>query len=307
MTLSELKYIVALAKAKHFGKASEMCFVSQPTLSVAIKKFEEELGVSLFERRKKDILITPIGEQVILLAENIIEKTQQIKQIAKDSIDDLNTELRLGIIYTIGPYLLPKLVPILKKLAPDTHLIIEENFTTVLSEKLQNGELDLVILSLPFKEANIETLELYEEPFMAIVPNDDPLAEKTALLTAKDLIHTNILLLGSGHCFRDQVVEAFPTLQNNSYNHAALQKTFEGSSLETIRYMVASGVGSSIVPATSLSERDQGLFSIKTLQDPVPTRKVALAWRKTYTRDKVFDLFEKAIKQIEFPGELIKK
>lgn len=307
MTLSELKYLVALAEVKHFGKASEMCFVSQPTLSVAIKKIEEELGVTLFERRKKDILITPIGQQIIELAQQLLDKSQQIKQLAKDSQQNANNELRLGIIYTIAPYLLPKLIPLLKKLTPNTQLIIEENFTHVLHERLQNGDLDLVILSLPFNEPAIETYALYQEPFMAIVPNSHPLAKTEHSLNAKNINQTNVLLLGSGHCFRDQVVEAFPTLQHSGYHDESLQKTFEGSSLETIRYMVASGVGISIVPATSLSERDTELFTIKTLVDPVPKRTVALAWRKTFTRHNILDIFKQAIDQIDFKTHLIRK
>lgn len=304
MTLIELKYIVALAKEKHFGKASEACFVSQPTLSVAIKKLEEELSVTLFERRKKDILITPIGEKIVRLAQEVLEKSQQIKLLAKESQNSYCSELRIGVIYTIAPYLLPKLIPILHKLAPKIPLIIEENFTHVLNQKLQKGELDLIILSLPFNETNIETYALYEESFKAIVPNNHLLANQDIDINEKSIEDTNVLLLGSGHCFRDQVVTAFPNLLHRNYYNDALQKTFEGSSLETIRYMVASGVGISIVPETSLSERDKELFTIKSLSDPIPKRTVALAWRKTFLRVETLELFKSAIKKIEFPTSL---
>ena len=212
MTLNELKYIVAVAKEKHFRKASETCFVSQPTLSVAIKKLEDELGVILFERRKQDVLITPVGQKIIRIAEEMLEHSKEIKQIAKETQGDLISELKIGAIYTIAPYLLPKLIPSFHKLAPNVPLIIEENYTHVLADKLQSGELDIVILSLPFDEPNIETCALYDEPFNAIIPNDHPLAKSNKPIKLQTIEDETFLLLGSGHCFRDQVVEAFPHL-----------------------------------------------------------------------------------------------
>lgn len=304
MTLNELKYIVAVAKEKHFRKASETCFVSQPTLSVAIKKLEDELGVKLFERRKQDVLITPIGKQIISIAEEVLERSKDIKQIAKESQGNLSTELKIGAIYTIAPYLLPKLIPSFHKLAPNIPLVIEENYTHVLANKLQSGELDIVILSLPFNEPNIETYSLYEESFSAIIPKDHPLAKSKKPINLQEIEDETILLLGIGHCFRDQVVEAFPNLMHMNYQSSRLQKTFEGSSLETIRYMVSSGAGISIFPCTSLSERDEELFSIKPLSNPVPKRTVALAWRKTFSRMQVLELFKQAIEDIEIPCTL---
>lgn len=306
MTLNELKYIVAVAKEKHFRKASETCFVSQPTLSVAIKKLEDELGVQLFERRKQDVLVTPIGKQIIEIAEDILERSQDIKQISKEAQGDLTSELKVGAIYTIAPYLLPKLIPNFQKLAPNVPLIIEENYTHVLADKLQSGELDIVILSLPFSESNIETYPLYEEDFVAIVPNNHELAKNDQPVRLQKIEDETVLLLGAGHCFRDQVVEAFPNLLHMNYQSDRLQKTFEGSSLETIRYMVSSGAGISIFPCTSLSERDQELFSIKSLSDPIPKRTVAIAWRKSFPRDKILELFKQAISDIEMPCTLAK-
>lgn len=300
MTLNELKYIVALAKEKHFRKASEKCFVSQPTLSVAIKKLEEELEVSLFERRKNDVLITPIGEKLVAIAEQMLESTQQIKNIAKEAQGNHYSELKVGAIHTIAPYILPKLLPIFHKLAPNTPLIIDEGMTHQLAKKLQTGELDVVILSLPFNEPNIETMPLYEEEFKAIIPNNHVLKNKK-IIDLNEIENQTILLLGSGHCFRDQVVEAFPNLIRLNYQSNPLQKTFESSSLETIRYMVSSGMGMSVFPCTSLSERDQSLFLTKSLQAPVPKRTVALAWRKSFPRQKVLNCFKKAIQQINLP------
>lgn len=302
MTLNELKYIVAVAKEKHFRKASETCFVSQPTLSVAVKKLEDELGVTLFERRKQDVLVTPVGKEIISIAEEILERSQDIKQVAKEAQGDLSSELRIGAIYTIGPYLLPKVIPSFQQLAPDVPIIIEENYTHVLADKLQSGELDLVILSLPFNEANIETYPLYEEDFVAVLPKKHPLSASERPVNLQKLEDESFLLLGSGHCFRDQVLESFPNLIHMNYQSSRLQKTFEGSSLETIRYMVSSGAGISVFPSSSLNEHDNELFAIKPLKKPIPKRTVALAWRKTFSKLKILELFKQAIAEIDLPN-----
>jgi len=301
MTLNELRYIIAVAKEKHFRKASETCFVSQPTLSVAIKKLEEELGVILFERRKQDVLVTPIGKQIIRIAEEMVERSQDIKQIALEAQGNYSSELRIGAIYTIAPYLLPKLIPSFQKHAPNVPVIIEENYTHVLAEKLQSGEIDIAILSLPFNEPNIETFTLYEEPFKLILPKQHPVIQQEQTISLNKIEDETILLLGAGHCFRDQVIEAFPNLMHLNYQSDRLQKTFEGSSLETIRYMVASGAGISIFPCTSLTNHDENLFRIKELTNPVPTRKVALAWRKSFPRKEILEHFKQSIFDIEIP------
>lgn len=301
MTLNELKYIVAVAKEKHFRKASESCFVSQPTLSIAIKKLEEELGVILFERRKQDILTTPVGQQIVELAKQILERSQQIKNIARESQNDLSTELKIGAIFTIAPYLLPKLIPNFHRLAPNIPLIIEENYTHLLAEKLKSGEIDIAILSLPFDEPNIEVLPIYSEPFKAIVPKEHPFAKGDISISLQSVKKETILLLGAGHCFRDQVIEAFPNLSEMENQYDPLQKTFEGSSLETIRYMVSSGAGISIFPCSSLSERDESLFTIKSISDTPPSRIVALAWRKSFPRNEVLELFKQAIADVNIP------
>lgn len=301
MTLNELKYIIAVAKERHFRKASESCFVSQPTLSVAVKKLEEELGVTLFERRKQDILVTPIGEKIISIAKNIVEQSQAIKKLALESQGNLLSELRIGVIYTIAPYLLPKLIPSFHKKAPNTPVIIEENYTHILAKKLQSGEIDVAILSLPFDEPNIETFTLYEEPFKLIMPKQHKEILGDLNVVINNIEDETILLLGAGHCFRDQVIEAFPNLTKLNPKNNRLQKTFEGSSLETIRYMVASGAGLSIFPCTSLTNHDQSLFTIKELTNPTPTRKVALAWRKSFPRKEVLEQFKQSILDIDIP------
>ncbi len=294
MTLNELRYILAVNQEKHFRKAAEKCFVSQPTLSVAVKKLEEELGVCLFERHKHEILTTPIGQKVIELSEEILKLSKNIKELAKEYQGDLSAELKIGAIYTIAPYLFPKLIPNFHALAPNVPLIIEENYTHILAEKLKTGELDIAILSLPFDEPNIETFSLYEEPFKLIFPKETKTDKESYLKSIDQIQNETILLLGAGHCFRDQVVESFPHLLNPNQKSNQLQKTFEGSSLETIRYMVASGVGISIFPCSTLSERDESLLTIKELPNPKPSRIVALAWRKSFPRVKVLALFKQA-------------
>lgn len=300
MTLNELRYIVALAEQKNFRKASEKCFVSQPTLSVAVKKLEDELEVTLFERKKNEVIVTPIGKQIVQLATSILETADEIKKIALDEQQGKQTFLKIGIIYTIAPYLLPKLILKFQQIAPQVHLVIEENYTHVLANQLQTGELDMVILSLPFDEPNIECHEIYDEPFIAALPKQHPFNEKE-VITPQEMMHETFLLLGAGHCFRDQVIEAYPELLHKNYLSNPLQRTLEGSSLETIRYMVASGVGMTVLPCTAVSEHDHEMLSLKPLQDPQPKRTVALAWRKTFPRQKVLQQMKEVLSQIELP------
>lgn len=301
MTLNELKYLVELAKEKHFRKASENCFVSQPTLSIAIKKLEDELNVNLFERRKNDVLITPIGQQVVDLAEEIIQKTKTIKQITQDE-QSQTTELKLGVIYTIGPYLLPYLISEFHEKAQNIRLSIEENYTHELAKKLHSGELDIIIVSLPFSEPNTEVFPLYEENFVVAMPKDHPLAERDEI-ALEEVHNETVLLLGAGHCFRDQVIEAYPSLMHLNYQSNPLQKTLEGSSLETIRYMVASGAGITVLPCTACQNQDD-LLVYKPLKTPIAKREVVMAWRKSFPRHKVLQTFKETLHGIELPCTL---
>ena len=298
MTLNELKYICALAKEKRFKKAAEVFFISQPTLSVAIKKIEDELEVTLFERKKNEVLVTPIGEKIIFLANEILNTSQQIKLLARNE-NKSQTELKLGAIYTVGPYLLPKLIPIFHEISPKTHLIVEENYTHVLAQKLQQGEIDVMFISLPFQEPNIEILELYTEDFVAALPNQHPLAKHDRVSLEK-INNETFLLLGSGHCFRDQVTEAYPNLIHMNYHSDNWQKTLEGSSLETIRYMVASGAGITVLPCTSVQNQQNDLLTLKPLTDPVPNRTVIMAWRKTFPRKELIETLKQSIQKINF-------
>jgi LysR family hydrogen peroxide-inducible transcriptional activator len=296
MTLSEFRYIVAVAKELHFGRAAERCFVSQPTLSVAVKKIEEELGVSIFERHQHEISITPIGQEIVKQAELILNETYNLKEIAKQNKDQLKGELKLGVIYTIGPYLLPKLIPLINKKAPNLVLLIEEDYTKNLGPKLKSGEIDVAILSNPFEESGITTEILYNEPFLVALPGKHSLTKKKKL-KASDLMNDTMLLLKSGNCFRDQIVELCPSCINPLGEDKKIQKSLESSSLETIRQMVAAGVGITILPALS-TEAGSGLNSLleyRPFSNPVPYREVVIAYRKSFPRKKAIDLVKESI------------
>ena len=295
MTLNELKYIVAVARERHFGRAAEACFISQPTLSVAVKKLEEELGLTLFERRKGEVTVTPVGEQIVAQAQRVLEEASSIKQIARHGQDQLDGPLRLGAIYTIGPYLLPHLIPQLAGSAPKMPLMIEEDYTANLSEKLKHGELDVILISLPFDEPGVQTLPLYREPFVLLLPSSHPLNQK-ADFSIPDLRSEDVLLLGAGHCFRDQVLEVCPDCMRRSSDSGHSQ-TLEGGSLETIRYMVASGLGVTILPCSAAgAERfSERLLSIKRFGEETPSRVVALAWRKSFPRPQAIEALRDAV------------
>ena len=298
MTLTELRYIVAVGREHHFSRAAEACFVSQPTLSVAIKKLEEELGIVIFERANNEVSITPIGVRIVAQAAHILEQTLTLRQIAQQGNNPLAGPMRLGVIYTIAPYLLPHLIPALHRLAPQMPLLLEENFTHKLAEKLRQGELDAIIISMPFDEQGIEMLALYHEPFQVVLPAGHSWAGKTAIDVA-DLAQENMLLLGSGHCFRDQVLQACPALNRSSPSVGSIQQTLQSSSLETIRYMVASGAGITVMPCTATGQMAmaQGLLDFRPFVAPAPDRLVAMAWRKSYPRIAAIEALRLAIGQ----------
>jgi LysR family transcriptional regulator, hydrogen peroxide-inducible genes activator len=308
MTLTELKYIVAVARERHFGRAAEACFVSQPTLSVAIKKLEDELNVQIFERGTSEVSVTPIGEQIVTQAQRVLEQTLAIKEIAKQGKDPLVGPLRLGVIYTIGPYLLPTLVKQMIKNVPQMPLMLQENYTLKLIELLKQGEIDVAIMALPFPETGLMVRPLYDEPFVVALPAGHAW-ESRKKIDASDLKQETMLLLGTGHCFRDHVLGVCPELMRFSQTADGIQKTFEGSSLETIRHMVASGVGITVLPRMSVHEVkahaggvDAGLLSYVPFDEPVPDRRVVLAWRKSFTRMPAIDAISEAIAACELPG-----
>ena len=247
MTLTELRYVVALAQERHFGRAAQKCFVTQPTLSLALAKLEDELGVKLFERNKNEVLPTARGQAIVEQARRVLDEVGKIQGIARGGADQLAGALRLGVIPTIGPYLLPDLIPILRKRAPSMPLMIEENLTGNLAPMLREGELDVVIIALPFSMPGVKTRVVYEEPFSVVVPQGHPWQGRKAVKPA-DLADENLLVLNAGHCFRDQVLEACPGQSNTAQPEGRA-----GSSLETIRNMVASGLGVSVLPTSALT------------------------------------------------------
>ncbi len=297
MTLTELRYVVMLAKEQHFGRAAERCFVSQPTLSIAVKKLEDELGVALFERTKSRVQPTPIGESVVQQAQRVLEEASTIKDLATQGKDQLSSPLSVGAIFTIGPYLIPHVIPQLQKLAPQMPLVIEEGYTATMRKRLRNGELDVIIVSLPFSEPDVVTQSIYEEDFVVLMPAKHPLSKKTRI-TGADLEKENVLMLGEGHCFRDQILESCPNLRESvEDNKSNVRTAAEGSSLETLRHMVASGLGITILPqsAALTSQYSQRALVTRPFTKPGPTRTVALAWRASFPRHKAIDALREAI------------
>ncbi|HUD34248.1 MAG TPA: LysR substrate-binding domain-containing protein [Variovorax sp.] len=319
MTLTELKYIVAVARERHFGKAAEACHVSQPTLSVAIKKLEDELEVKLFERSATEVTVTPLGEQIVQQAQSVLEQAASIKEIAKRGKDPLSGALNLGIIYTIGPYLLPDLVRQNIARTPQMPLMLQEHFTAKLLEMLRAGEIDCAIMAEPFPDTNLALAPLYDEPFIAVVPANHPLAARESI-TSDELKSETMLLLGTGHCFRDHVLEVCPEFARFSSNAEGIRKSFEGSSLETIKHMVASGMGVTLVPRLSVppdamkprakgrGEAEPAMVRYLPVDDgqgrAPPTRRVVLAWRRSFTRYEAIAALRNAIYACELPGVL---
>lgn len=290
MTITELKYIVALAKEQHFGRAAQSVFVSQPTLSIGIKKLEEELGIQIFERLSNKVIPTQTGQRIIEAAKQTLMSTDVIRSIAADSKGELSGNVKLGAIYTICPYLLPKIIPDLHQHSPNIHLYIEENYTKNLIDSLKDGSLDIALVSLPITQSNLfDVKPIFEEEFFVILPNDHLLAQQSQIST-DDLSDENVFLLGGGNCFRDQVLQACPHCLPNegSDNHWV-----QGGSLETFRMMVAGRLGISIFPKMALTDNDH--ITIRPFANPVPKRQIALAWRKSFTQQGIINAIEASI------------
>lgn len=320
MTLTELKYIVAVARERHFGRAADACHVSQPTLSVAIKKLEDELELKIFERNANEVTVTPLGAEVVRQAQTVLEQAAAIREIAKRGKDPLAGPLRLGIIYTIGPYLLPDLVRQVIARTPQMPLMLQENFTVRLLEQLRLGEIDCAILAEPFPDTNLAIAPLYDEPFVAAVPATHPLAQRE-YITADEIKQETMLLLGNGHCFRDHVLEVCPEFARYSNDAEGIRKSFEGSSLETIKHMVAAGMGVTLVPrlgvpTSALARRtlnvEQATETMNSLEfthlrylpflQDAPSRRVVLAWRRSFTRYEAIAALRNAVYACELPG-----
>jgi LysR family hydrogen peroxide-inducible transcriptional activator len=300
MTLTDLRYIVALARERHFGRAAESCFVTQPTLSVAVKKLEDQLGVALFERSAGNVRTTPIGEQIIVQAERVLAEATRIAEIAAQGKDPLVGPLRLGCIYTIGPYLLPLLVPLLRERAPQMPLYIAENYTANLIEMLKRGELDIIVIALPIEEPGIVAQPVYDEAFRVLVPANHPW-HKMKAVEPLSLLSEPLLMLGPGNCFRNQVLDLCARAGEPA---ASGLHILEGGSLETIRHMVASGLGITVMPASAIDDlpRNDRLLRVRPFVEPTPTRRVGLAWRSSFPRYRAVDVVRKAMLDCRLPG-----
>ncbi len=303
MTLTELRYVVALARERHFARAATACFVSQPTLSVAVKRLEDELGVTLFERGSGEVTATPLGEQIVAQAQRVLEQAAVIGELARSGKDPLAGPLRLGAIYTIAPYLLPLLVRVMVRRTPQMPLILEEGYTHVLLERLRHGEIDAALIALPHAEPGLTQIELYDEPFMVAVPARHAWAPLRRI-DASRLRDETMLLLAAGHCLRDQVLEVCPDAARFTSSADGIRRTFEGTSLETIRQMVASGLGITVIPAsavpTATSRKD--LIVYRPFTPPAPARRVAIVCRRSYARMPAIQAIAAAVRETALPG-----
>lgn len=291
MTITELRFIVAVARERNFRRAAEKCFVSQPALSVAVKKLEDELGVMIFERSRSEVTMTEIGTQIIEQATRALEEVNRVKEIARQGNNQLVGALKLGVIYSVGPYLLPEIIPVLRQTASEMPLDVEENLTAQLETQLRNGLIDAAIIALPFDVPGIKLQPLYDESFVVVVPNGHSWAKRDSI-HPDELSTEKVLLLNNGHCFSNQVVQACPELTRKG-------EVLQGNSLETVRNMVASNLGITVLPCSAAAERYRNpLISVIPFAEPVPTRRIALAWRKSYGREEAVTRLAEAIQQV---------
>jgi LysR family hydrogen peroxide-inducible transcriptional activator len=292
MTLNELRYIVAVAQEKSFGRAAAKCFVSQPALSVAIQKLEEELGTQLFERGKSEVSLTPVGARVVEQAQLVLEEAARIRELARAGRNQLVGSLKLGVIYTVAPYLLPDLIPVLHLRAPEMPLELEENLTEVLEVELKSGRLDAAIIALPFAPPGVATVFLYEEPFQVVVPSEHKWAKRRSV-HPDELVGEHAILLNVGHCFRDQILDACPELNRQDV------PTARTNSLETVRNMVASGLGVSVLPRDALTPKYHSNLVVPVpFTKPAPSRRIALACRKSFPRPQAIEALRTAIAEV---------
>lgn len=276
MNLRDLRYLIALADHKHFGRAADASFVSQPTLSTQLKKFEEELGVSLIERNPRNVMLTAVGEAVVARARVMMREAGEIRAIARRSKDPESGLLKLGIFPTLGPYLLPHIIPKMVARYPKLELILVEEKTEVILRKLHDGELDCGVLAMPIPEDNLHVEFLFEEDFVLAVPKPHPMARQKKVKLA-DLADEKLLLLDDGHCLRDQALEVCQMAG------AGERSGFRATSLETLRHMVAANAGITLLPALTVHAPSPASPSIHLIPfaDPAPHRRIALVWRRT--------------------------
>lgn len=282
MNLRDLKYLVAVAEHRHFGRAADACFVSQPTLSTQLKKLEEELGVTLIERTNRQVLLTAVGERVVNQAQRVLREANQLNHIAEEYTDPFGGEFRLGVIPTVAPYLLPKILGPIRKSLPSLKTQLTEGQTAVISRLLREGDLDAVILALPIEEENVVERKLYTEPFYMAVSRAHALAKKKKV-TVADLDDEQVLLLEDGHCLRDQALEVC-----NSHN-AVENTNFRATSLETLRQMVVADVGITLMPELAVPAKPSAGIRYIPFRGEIPHRDIGLCWRKSSPREPLLE------------------
>ena len=280
-TLTDLRYLVALSEEQHFAKAAQKCFVSQPTLSIAIKKLEENLGIIIFERESHRVVTTLAGQQIINQAQKILSESHQLIAIAENNQNPFRQPLRIGAILTIGPYLFPQLIQSVITNLPELQLVVEESYTDILVQKLLTGNIDLIILATDVDHPELEQIRLFDDELSLVCSNKHKLA-KLAKVNSKQLTEETFLLLGSGNCFRDQVLQVCPGCNTANNQFASLITT---SSLETIKYMVAMNIGVSILPALAQKSLPDDI-SIKPFSGQAPKRTISMVYRKNFARKK---------------------
>ena len=282
MTLQELRYLVALSDKGHFARAAEACNVGQPTLSTQLKKLEDYLGVTLFERNKHQLRPTPIGEQIIERARRALDVIEEIRQLARRDHDPMSGPLRLGVIPTLGPYLIPHLLPAIRDTATKLHLFLREDLTVNLLERLRQGTLDALLLALPVRGEDVEVMSLFREAFVVALPKGHALARERYISEAA-LSEENVLLLEEGHCMRDQALAICGATSSDQ------REELKATSIETLRQMVAAGVGCTLLPRLAaipgVGSIDNGMVQIRSFEAPEPTRTIGLVWRHRYPRE----------------------
>lgn len=284
MKIRDLQYLVAVADHRHFGQAARACFVSQPTLSTQIKKLETQLGVELVERNPRHVMLTRAGEQVVKRARIIMSEVDNIEAIASGALEAGTGSIRIGLFHTLAPYLLPHVMPGLRRTFPDLEVLLVEDKTEELLRKLRGGELDVAVLALPVQDSDLGCVRLFDEEFVLATPIDHPLAESSGAVSPTVLSDEDVLLLEDGHCLREQALAVCQIAG------AAERTGFRATSLETLRHMVASGVGVTLLPRLSVSApvpTSSGI-ALREFEAPAPRRTIAMLWRKSSTEAAFF-------------------
>jgi LysR family hydrogen peroxide-inducible transcriptional activator len=279
VTLQELRYLVALADEGHFARAAQSCHVGQPTLSTQLKKLEDYLSVTLFERGKRHLMPTPVGEEIIAQARIALEVMDKIRDIARQGRDPMDGSLRLGVVPTVGPYLVPPLLPKIRRAFPAFKLFLKEDITSHLLDQLRTGKLDALLLALPVPGDGFDSVQLYREPFVVALPGGHPLTNKERLRDI-DLTGQCVLLLEEGHCLREQALAICGSMRSEESERVA------AASLETLRQMVIAGVGCTLLPILAAPIHGNGAMQIRHFAEPVPTRTIGLVWRHSYPREE---------------------